>query len=338
MWARAACCRPARSISWPPRWRAGWASAPASCRACCRRSAATASATWASSPEPSPYHGAMTPLRLLLACVLACLTTGGQADQAQQPEAASGFQAKPGWASERFSVAAAHPLAVDAGYELLRAGGSALDAAIAVQLVLGLVEPQSSGIGGGAFLMHWDGRELQAWDGRETAPAGARPEMFLRPDGRAMSVGQVMVGGLSVATPGVLAMLAAAHEHHGLLPWARLLEPAIRLAEQGFPVGPRLHALLSGEQALRREPQAAAYFYDERKQPWPVGHRLRNPAMAEILRGIAARGAEAFYRGPVATDIARRVQGHARPGTLAANDLAAYRPLQREALCAHVLC
>lgn len=277
----------------------------------------------------------MMKLARLLACALCLTLVGARADREPvQPEAATGSVVKPGWAVERQAVAAAHPLAAEAGQQILQAGGTALDAAIAAQAVLGLVEPQSSGLGGGAFLMLWDGQRVQAWDGRETAPAGARPEMFLRPDGRPMTVGQAIVGGLSVATPGLLAMLAAAHQRNGHLPWARLFEPAIGLAEQGFPVGPRLHALLSGEQALRRDPQAAAYFYDAQGRPWPVGHRLRNPAYAALLRDIAEHGPAAFYRGPAAADMVRRVRGHARPGLLSEADLAAYRPLQREALCA----
>jgi len=255
------------------------------------------------------------------------------ADTVLQPEAASGLNAKPGWATKHFAVAAANPLAVEAGYQMLKAGGSALDGAIAVQMVLTLVEPQSSGLGGGAFLMLWDGKNVQAWDGRETAPAAATPEMFLRPDGRPMTVSQAVVSGLSVATPGLLAMLMAAHQQQGQLPWKKLFEPAITLAEQGFMVSPRLHRLLSGERALQRDPQAGPLFFDEQGQPRPVGYLLKNPALAAVLRGIAEHGPDAFYRGKVAADVAARVQGHARPGPLSEADLAAYRPQQREALC-----
>ena len=256
-----------------------------------------------------------------------------QADTPLAPEASSGLQAKPGWAVKRFAVAAANPLAAEAGYQMLRRGGSALDAAIAVQLVLTLVEPQSSGIGGGAFLMLWDGKTVQAWDGRESAPAAAKPEMFLRPDGRPMTVGEAIVGGLSVATPGALAMLAAAHKQNGKLPWSALFEPAIALADEGFLVSPRLNALLTGERALRQAAQASSYFYDEQGAPRPVGYRLKNPALAAVLRTVAADGAAAFYSGPIAADIAARVQGHARPGRLTTADLAAYTPLLREGLC-----
>ncbi|MFN4104156.1 MAG: gamma-glutamyltransferase [Tepidimonas sp.] len=252
-----------------------------------------------------------------------------------QPEAATGSAAKPGWATQRFAVAAANPLATDAGYQVLKAGGSAVDAAVAVQMVLTLVEPQSSGIGGGAFLLHWDGRQIQAYDGRETAPAGADERLFLKPDGTPMAFHDAVVGGRSVGVPGTLRMLELAHRQHGRLPWAKLFEPAIRLAEEGFPVSPRLHGLLRTEAHLKRDPVAARYFYQPDGQPWPVGTRVRNPELAAVLREVAARGADAFYRGPIARDVVAKVQGHpTNPGRLTEADLAAYRPAVREALCA----
>ncbi len=279
----------------------------------------------------------MTIARLLALLIFLTLNRVN-ADQALiQPEAASGLTAKPGWSTEHFAVAAANPLAVEAGYQILKAGGTALDAAIAVQMVLTLVEPQSSGIGGGGFLMHWDGIAMQAWDGRETAPAAAEPTMFLRADGKPLTVAQAIVSGFSVATPGVVAMLAQAHRQHGRLPWSALFQPAIDLAERGFPVSPRLHKLLSAEQALRRDAQAGGYFYDVQGLPRPVGYLLKNPALAEVLRAIAEKGASAFYLGPVAVDISRRVQGHARPGMLSQADLAAYQPILRDALCSEWL-
>ena len=155
------------------------------------------------------------------------------------PEAASGWTDKPGWAASSWMAASAHPLATQAGAEMLEAGGSAIDAAIAVQMVLTLVEPQSSGIGGGAFLLHWDGRSMTALDGRETAPAGATEGLFLR-NGTPLPTTEAIVGGRSVGAPGVLRMLALAHRRHGLLPWTRLFAPAIRLAEEGFVISPRL--------------------------------------------------------------------------------------------------
>jgi gamma-glutamyltranspeptidase/glutathione hydrolase len=230
-------------------------------------------------------------------------------------------------------VAAAHPLAADAGHEMLQAGGSALDAAIAAQMVLALVEPQSSGIGGGAFLMHWDGAEVQAWDGRETAPTAAGERLFLAPDGRPLPFGEAVFGGRAVGTPGAVKMLEAAHRRHGRLPWSRLFEPAIVLAERGFAVGPRLHGQLLADPHLRRDALAREYFYRADGSPQPVGERLRNPALAAVLRAIAAGGSEVLHRGPVAADLVARVRGHPVPGTLSAADLAGYEPRQREPIC-----
>jgi len=253
---------------------------------------------------------------------------------ANQPEQASGYRAKPGWAFQRQAVAAAHPLAAEAGAQLLRQGGNAVDAAVAVQLVLTLVEPQSSGIGGGAFLLLWDGQRVSAWDGRETAPAAAGERLLLQPDGKPMPFLQAAVGGRAVGTPGVLRMLEALHRAHGRLPWARLFEPAVALAEQGFPLGERLHLQLTGDPALRRDPLAAALYYRPDGTPHPVATRLRNPALAAVLRRLAAEGADALHTGAVAADIVRRVQGHAgNPGALSLADLAGYQALERAPIC-----
>lgn len=239
-----------------------------------------------------------------------------------------------GRAAQRFAVAAANPLATEAGYRVLKAGGSAVDAAVAVQMVLTLVEPQSSGIGGGAFLLHWDGRRIDAFDGRETAPAAADETLFLRPDGKPMPFNEAVVGGRSVGVPGAVRMLEMAHRQHGKLPWAALFEPAIELSEQGFAVSPRLHAQLQTEQQLRRQPNAAAYFYGADGQPWPVGHRLKNPALAAVLRAIAAQGSAALHGGPIAQDIVQRVRSfQGNPGTMTEADLARYEPVRRSALC-----
>ncbi len=239
-----------------------------------------------------------------------------------------------GRAAQRFAVAAANPLAAEAGLQVLQAGGSAVDAAIAVQMVLTLVEPQSSGIGGGAFLLHWDGQRIEAFDGRETAPAAADETLFLQPDGKPMPFAAAVVGGRAVGVPGALRMLQLAHLRHGRLPWAQLFDPAIRLSEQGFAVSPRLHAQLQSEQALRRQANAAAYFYGADGQPWPVGHRLKNPALAAVLRTIALQGSFALHSGPIAQDIVRRVQSFpGNPGRLSEADLAGYEPVVRSALC-----
>ena len=250
------------------------------------------------------------------------------------PEGASGWTDKPGWATEKFAVAAANPLATDAGYQVLKAGGSAIDAAIAVQMVLSLVEPQSSGIGGGAFLLHSDGREVVAWDGRETAPAAADEKLFLTPEGKPMAFHDGVVGGRSVGVPGTVRMLEQAHRAHGRLPWAQLFQPAIRLAEQGFQVSPRLNTLLKNEPHLKKDPVAAAYFHDAGGNPWPVGHVLKNPELAQVLKGIAARGSAALLEGPVAQAIVDKVQKHpTNPGKLSLADLAGYAPQRRAPLC-----
>jgi gamma-glutamyltranspeptidase / glutathione hydrolase len=234
-------------------------------------------------------------------------------------------------------VAAANPLATEAGYQTLRAGGSALDAAIAVQLVLTLVEPQSSGIGGGAFLMHADGRggdaSVQAWDGRETAPAAADAKLFLGADGKPVPYAQAVLGGRAVATPGVLKMLHAAHQQQGQLPWAHLFDGAIRLADEGFAVSPRLHGLLASDPALRRDALARAFFYRADGQAHAVGHVLRNPALAAIYRQVAQHGPDAFYGGAVAADLVARVQKHSVPGRLSLADLTNYQPVQRAPMC-----
>ncbi|RMX03584.1 gamma-glutamyltransferase family protein [Corticibacter populi] len=251
-----------------------------------------------------------------------------------QPEVATGRSEKPGWVTQSFAVAAANPLATDAGYQVLKAGGSAVDAAIAVQMVLTLVEPQSSGIGGGAFLLFGNDAVVQAYDGRETAPVAVGEDLFLQPDGGPMSFEQAVVGGRSVGTPGVVRMLELAHREHGQLPWAQLIEPAIALAEQGFAVSPRLHQMLAGETALRQDPEARRYFYDAKGQPWPVGHVLKNPALAEVLRRIAREGAQVMHEGELAEAMVQKVRSHpANPGLLSLADLAGYQPQKREPLC-----
>jgi gamma-glutamyltranspeptidase/glutathione hydrolase len=217
---------------------------------------------------------------------------------------------------------------------MLKKGGTAIDAAIATQLVLTLVEPQSSGIGGGAFLVHYDGKQVQAFDGRETAPKAANEHLFQNPDGTPVSRTTGVVGGRSVGAPGVLRMLELAHKQHGKLPWKTLFEPAIRLSEGGFAVSPRLNGLLTWDAHIRKDPTAAAYFYDPAGQAWPVGHILKNPALAKTLREIARGGADAFYKGHIARDIAAKVKAHpSNPGLLTAQDIADYRPKVRAPVC-----
>jgi gamma-glutamyltranspeptidase/glutathione hydrolase len=250
-----------------------------------------------------------------------------------QPELPSAMVQQPGWTTRRYAVAAANPLATRAGQEILRAGGSAVDAAVAVQMVLTLVEPQSSGIGGGAFLLHFDGQRTQAFDGRETAPALATPGLFLGADGKPMEFKDAVVGGRSVGVPGTVRMLYLAHREHGRLPWKDLFAPAIRLARQGFAISPRMATLLAAEQSLKTDRVALAYFYDAQGQPWPEGHVLRNPELAEVLQAIAERGPDALMRGALAYSMVKKVRTHPNPGGLSLHDLAAYQPIQRAPLC-----
>jgi gamma-glutamyltranspeptidase/glutathione hydrolase len=252
--------------------------------------------------------------------------------------------AVPVQAAPAYMVAAANPHAARAGVEVLKAGGSAVDAAIAAQMVLTLVEPQSSGIGGGAFLLHWDAaaRKVVAYDGRETAPAAARADRFMRNDGTPMSLPEAIATGRSVGVPGLLRMVELAHAKHGRLPWKRLFAPAIRLAEQGFAVSPRLHRLIAADPLLKRNAAARGYFHLADGSALPVGHRLRNPALAAVLRRIAGDGAEAFYGGEIARDIVAAVAGQPVPGDLSEQDFADYRALEREPVCgryrAHRVC
>ena len=251
-----------------------------------------------------------------------------------QPEGSSGYSPKPGWATTRFAVAAANPLATDAGLQVLRAGGSAIDAAVAVQMVLTLVEPQSSGIGGGAFLLHSTGGKVEAFDGRETAPAGVDDKLFVGADGKPMAFYEGVVGGRSVGVPGTVKMLEAAHKQYGKLPWAQLFVPAITLAESGFKVSPRLATLLAGEVHLKRDPSAAAFYYKPDGSALEAGTLLKNPALADVLRQIAAKGAIAMHEGAIAQAMVAKVQGHpSNPGKLSMNDLASYQVKKREPIC-----
>jgi gamma-glutamyltranspeptidase / glutathione hydrolase len=238
-------------------------------------------------------------------------------------------------APPRAMIAAANPAAVEAGLGVLKKGGSAVDAAVAVQAVLGLVEPQSSGLGGGAFMVYYDAasRRVTAYDGRETAPAGATPDLFHRPDGTTMSKGEAMISGRSAGAPGAIAMLALAHKDHGKAPWSSLFGAAEALAEGGFTVGPRLAADIAGSEPQAHAPDAVAYFRTADGAPAKAGDRLRNPAYAATLRRIAAEGPSALMTGRVAADIVRRLSQGPTPGTMTLADLAAYSPHRSEALC-----
>ncbi|MEQ8710029.1 MAG: gamma-glutamyltransferase [Rhodospirillales bacterium] len=240
-------------------------------------------------------------------------------------------------ADGRYMISAANPHAAEAGRDILAAGGSAVDAAIAAQLVLGLVEPQSSGIGGGGFLMHFRAGNgvIDAYDGRETAPAAATPEMFLGPDETPRKFYDAVVGGLSVGVPGLLRMLEQAHQDHGRLPWADLFAPAIRLARDGFQISPRLHYLIDRDtERLTTFDTTRSYFYQPDGTALPVGALLRNPAYADVLDQVAGGGADVFYNGQIAADIVRTVRGADRnPGLMTAEDMSGYRAIRRQAVC-----
>ncbi|RQR63557.1 gamma-glutamyltransferase [Burkholderia sp. Bp9126] len=278
--------------------------------------------------SPAPPAGAAA------APATASAASAAVAPVAHAPELSSGWIDKPGWTAQRYMVAAANPLAAQAGYEMLKAGGTAIDAAIATQMVLALVEPQSSGIGGGAFMLYYDGKAAQAYDGRETAPAAATERLFYGPTGQPMSFYEGVVGGRSVGTPGVLRMLDAAHRAHGRLPWRRLFQPAIRLAEHGFTISPRLATLIASDKYLMKDPTARAYFYNPDGTPKPAGTILKNPPLAAVLRQVADHGANAFYSGAIARDIVAKVRRHpTNPGLLSLQDLARYKAKVREPLC-----
>lgn len=269
----------------------------------------------------------------LAGCATQPSTTLTAADTA--PEAASAHTTQKLVQGSRQMFATANPLATQAGYAMLEQGGSAIDAIIAAQAVLTLVEPQSSGIGGGAFLLHYDAAatQLQSYDGRETAPARATADRFLEA-GKPLSYTQAVNSGLSVGTPGVLRALEMAHAQHGRLPWETLFAPAIQLATEGFAVSPRLHTLISdNQQALREQSASAAYFLDAEGQPLPVGYRLRNPALAYTLSRIAKEGVIAFYEGEIADDMVRSVQKNPKAGDLSLADLQTYQAVQRDPLC-----
>lgn len=253
------------------------------------------------------------------------------------PELPSGWTPKGIVYKRSDMVAAANPLAVQTGVDVLGAGGTAVDAAIAVQMVLNLVEPQSSGLGGGAFLMTFNAADgaVEMYDGRETAPMSATGNLFIGPNGQPLGFTAAVIGGRSVGTPGVLRMLELAHKEKGKLPWATLFDPAIKLAEDGFALSPRLFSALAGANAaLANDPVTGAYFYNADKTPKAVGTIIRNPELAATLRTIAANGAQAFYTGAIAQDIVNKVKAHStNPGLLEMGDLAAYQAKKRSAVC-----
>lgn len=241
----------------------------------------------------------------------------------------------PSRTKEQGFVIAANPLAARAGMEVLERGGSAVDAAIAVQAMLSLVEPQSSGMGGGAFINYYDAAsgKLTIYDGRETAPAQATPGMFLDASGKPLPFDLAVLTGRATGVPGVVATLALAHREHGKLEWRSLFGSAERTAEQGFIVSPRLGRLLAGDYAENSAPDVVAYFRDTDGSRMTAGDRLRNPAYAAFLRRLAAQGPAAMYAGETAARIVARTRAAPLGGSMTIADLANYQPVKREALC-----
>jgi len=278
------------------------------------------------------------PMMRTLAALLAFASVAGQAlaQPPAGPPAEAPRQASAPVIEPHAMISAANPLAANAGLKVLRQGGSALDAAVAVQAVLGLVEPQSSGLGGGAFMVYYDAKtkKVTAYDGREVAPMGARPDMFLGPDGKPLPFFQAILSGRSAGVPGAVAMLYLAQKEHGRKPWASLFGEAEQLAEGGFVVSPRLDFMIHLKAAPQPgAPDAVRYFTKPDGTELKAGDLLKNPAYAATLRLLAAEGPRALLTGKIAQDIVARLHEGPLPGAMTLADLAAYQPHESEALC-----
>ena len=275
--------------------------------------------------------------RFILAAALICAVPALAEDQRPQPESTSAVAARSSVTARDFMVATANPLATRAGYGILRAGGSAADAAVAVQMMLNLVEPQSSGLGGGTFLLYWDAalHRLTTYDGRETAPAAATPAYWLGKDGEPVAFWDAVPGGRSTGVPGTLKLMERLHDRHGRLPWSRLFRPAITRAARGFTISPRLADSIAEarDHQLDGFPAARAYFFHPDGTPRAAGETLRNPAFARTLRLIAAQGSAPFYRGAIAGDIIAATRDAPNPGLLTMADLRRYRAKIRPPVC-----
>ena len=259
------------------------------------------------------------------------------AAEGHAPEQGTGLTEQKLVYAKDFMAASANPLATEAGYEILKRGGSAIDAMIAMQTTLGLTEPQSSGLGGGAFLVYWDNKakKLTTFDARETAPKAATPELFLDENGKPMDFMNAVVGGRSVGVPGIPKLLEDVHKRYGKLPWASLFDKPIALAEQGFTVSPRMaKSIEQNLEPLKRYPQTAAYFLPDGK-PLAAGTVLKNPEFARSVRLLAEKGSAPFYQGAQAQNIVRAVTGAVdNPGKISMADLKNYRVIEREPVCA----
>ncbi|WP_318461678.1 gamma-glutamyltransferase [Photobacterium leiognathi] len=278
---------------------------------------------------------------LLSACCFSLPVFANEASQASdniEPEPTISQQSQQLVKGKEWMIATANKYASEAGADVLSKGGSAVDAMITAQLVLGLVEPQSSGIGGGGFLVYWDNdnNQMTTFDGRETAPFAATPRLFQDNQGKPLKFYDAVVGGRSVGTPGTIKLLWRSHEQYGKLAWKSLFLPAIKLAKDGFVVSPRLAAMIEKDaNNLSRYPATKAYFFDNDGNPIKAGTKLTNPAYANTLLQIADYGPKAFYQGDIARDIVATVQqAEGNPGVLNTMDLASYSVKQREPICA----
>jgi gamma-glutamyltranspeptidase/glutathione hydrolase len=268
-------------------------------------------------------------MALALGAIL--VSTAAAKDIVVQPEQAAAQRT----IARNFMVASAHPLATEAGHAVLAAGGSAADAAVAVQVMLALVEPQSSGLGGGGFLLYWNvaERALTTFDARERAPLAANERYWLGEDGTPVEFWEAVIGGRSVGVPGTPLLLETVHARYGRLPWAELMAPAIARAEEGFPVSERLADAIAEARDLGRFESTRAYFLEADGRPKPEGTILRNPDLARTLRLFADRGAAPFYTGSVARDIVAAVRTDINPGILTPEDLATYQVIERAPVC-----
>jgi len=275
---------------------------------------------------------------LSFSLVMMLMTSSALAQEVGQPEETFALKKQPVVKAEKYMVSAANPLAVEVGYEVLKAGGSAIDAAIATQFMLNLVEPQSSGIGGGAFLVYWDAhaKKRTTFDGRETAPAAATPDYWMDPSGQPMKWWDAVVGGRSVGVPGTLKLLEAVHKRYGKQAWADLITPTITKAKEGFTITPRLASAIAKaqEKSLDLFPETKAYFFEPDGSPKKAGTLLKNEEFAESLSKIAKEGSKAFYQGTIATDIVNRIKTEKNPGILTVEDFSTYEIKERQAVCA----
>ena len=257
------------------------------------------------------YLGLMVSASLLASPVFA----SSQAADTVSPEVSSGVVKKHSVIAKQYMVASANALATQAGYDVLNEGGSAADAMVAVQSMLGLVEPQSSGLGGGAFMVYYDAKskKITSFDGRETAPLAATPELFQKANGEKMKFYDGVVGGRSVGTPGTVRLMDTVHKRFGKLAWERLLKPSIEVAEQGFKVSPRLaNSIAKDKKRLSHYPDTQAYFFNSDGSPLQEGQLLKNKAYANTLKVLAKEGGDAFYKGKIANDIVARIQSAKR--------------------------